>query len=68
MRQDDPAPVDRNQQLFLDHIERSFDSAVDIDMGGSIIHGRFHVERNGVGAFLEIFFDLVVFADKIFRS
>jgi hypothetical protein len=68
MRQNDIAPVSRNEKLILDHLERIFDGAVDIDTGGIFVHGRFYVERNRAGVVLQFFFDLVVFIEKRFRS
>jgi hypothetical protein len=68
MRQNDVAPVSRDEKLILDHLERIFDSAVDIDKRGISVRRRFYKERNGPGVFLQFFFDLKVFIQKRFRS
>jgi len=47
----------------LDYLERIFDNAVDIDMGGIFVRGRCYVERNRGGVILQFFFDLMVFIE-----
>jgi len=64
MKQNDIAPVRGQLKPIFYNIERIFNSAVDIDMGGIFTHGGFYVERNSQRTFFQFFFNLMVFIDK----